>query len=91
MQHHQGLLPLITYSKLCFISNIANCLISLCFCLFDQEETKVVSVDGYQDVEESDTALLCAVAQQPVSVGIDGSAIDFQLYTGVSNGIFFLK
>ena len=47
----------------------------------------MVSIDGYQDVEESDSALLCAVAKQPVSVGMDGSAIDFQLYTGVS--IFF--
>ncbi|XWS15840.1 hypothetical protein CRYUN_Cryun34aG0036300 [Craigia yunnanensis] len=51
-------------------------------CNTTKEETKVVSIDGYQDVEESDSALLCAVAQQPVSVGIDGSAIDFQLYTG---------
>ncbi|PPE02119.1 hypothetical protein GOBAR_DD00849 [Gossypium barbadense] len=52
-------------------------------CNTTKEETKVVSIDGYQDVEQSDSALLCAVAQQPVSVGIDGSAIDFQLYTGV--------
>ncbi|MFQ6652200.1 hypothetical protein Gotur_024178 [Gossypium turneri] len=51
-------------------------------CNTTKEETKVVSIDGYQDVEQSDSALLCAVAQQPVSVGIDGSAIDFQLYTG---------
>ncbi|XVE51469.1 hypothetical protein DITRI_Ditri02bG0043300 [Diplodiscus trichospermus] len=51
-------------------------------CNTTKEETKVVSIDGYQDVEESDSALLCAVAQQPVSVGMDGSAIDFQLYTG---------
>ncbi|OMO65391.1 Granulin [Corchorus olitorius] len=51
-------------------------------CNITKEETKVVSIDSYQDVEESDSALLCAVAQQPVSVGIDGSAIDFQLYTG---------
>ncbi|XVE88209.1 hypothetical protein DITRI_Ditri19aG0050500 [Diplodiscus trichospermus] len=54
-------------------------------CNITKEETKVVSIDGYQDVEESDSALLCAVAQQPVSVGIDASSIDFQLYTG---GIF---
>ena len=57
---------------------------SLCDLLFGQEENKVVSIDGYQDVGESDADLLCAAYQQPVSVGIDGSAWDFQLYTGVS-------
>lgn len=43
-----------------------------------------MSIDGYEDVDESDSALLCAAVNQPVSVGIDGGAIDFQLYTGVS-------
>lgn len=33
---------------------------------------------------ETDGDLLCAAVQQPFSVGIDGSAWDFQLYTGVS-------
>lgn len=51
---------------------------------FNQEETKVVTIDGYEDVGESDSDLLCANVQQPISVGIDGSAWDFQLYTGVS-------
>lgn len=51
---------------------------------FNQEENKVVSIDGYKDVAESDSALLCASVQQPVSVGMDGSALDFQLYTSVS-------
>ncbi|CAM8994811.1 unnamed protein product [Rhodiola kirilowii] len=51
-------------------------------CNTQKEETKVVSIDGYEDVDESDSALLCASVKQPVSVGIDGSAIDFQLYTG---------
>ncbi|XP_002533962.2 low-temperature-induced cysteine proteinase [Ricinus communis] len=56
-------------------------------CNIAKEETKVVSVDGYEDVAESDSALLCATVQQPISVGIDGSAIDFQLYTsGIYNG-----
>ena len=45
---------------------------------------KVVSIDGYEDVDETDSALLCATVQQPISVGMDGSALDFQLYTGVS-------
>ncbi|KAL5575223.1 hypothetical protein UlMin_016922 [Ulmus minor] len=51
-------------------------------CNTTKEETKAVSIDGYQDVGESDSDLLCAVVQQPISVGIDGSAWDFQLYTG---------
>ncbi|KAL6992400.1 hypothetical protein U1Q18_010509 [Sarracenia purpurea var. burkii] len=53
-------------------------------CSTTKEETKVVSIDGYEDVEEKESALYCAVLNQPISVGIDGSAIDFQLYTGVS-------
>ncbi|XP_010999738.1 PREDICTED: low-temperature-induced cysteine proteinase-like [Populus euphratica] len=51
-------------------------------CNTAKEEIKVVSIDGYKDVDETDSALLCAAAQQPISVGMDGSAIDFQLYTG---------
>ncbi|CAI9087270.1 OLC1v1021304C1 [Oldenlandia corymbosa var. corymbosa] len=51
-------------------------------CNATKEERKIVSIDDYTDVAEDDNALLCAVIKQPVSVGIDGSAIDFQLYTG---------
>uniref|UniRef100_A0A803Q3M9 Uncharacterized protein n=1 Tax=Cannabis sativa TaxID=3483 RepID=A0A803Q3M9_CANSA len=47
-----------------------------------KEERKVVTIDGYEDVGESDRDLLCATIHQPISVGIDGSALDFQLYTG---------
>jgi Papain family cysteine protease len=43
----------------------------------------VVTIDGYKDVAQNDEALLCAVVKQPVSVGIDASSLDFQLYTGV--------
>ncbi|PHT30428.1 hypothetical protein CQW23_30022 [Capsicum baccatum] len=43
---------------------------------------KVVTIDGYQDVPQEEGALLCAVAQQPVSAGIHGSSPDFQLYRG---------
>ena len=35
-------------------------------------------------MEETEKALLCATVNQPVRVGIDGSSLDFQLYTGVS-------
>ncbi|KAG2687847.1 hypothetical protein I3760_09G069500 [Carya illinoinensis] len=56
-------------------------------CNTTKEETKVVTIDGYEDVSESDSALLCATVQQPISVGIDGSAMDFQLYTsGIYDG-----
>ncbi|MQL79644.1 hypothetical protein Taro_012100 [Colocasia esculenta] len=56
-------------------------------CNTTKEDIKVVSIDGYRDVSPSDIALLCAVVQQPISVGIDGSSLDFQLYTGgIYNG-----
>ncbi|KAG6756124.1 hypothetical protein POTOM_039546 [Populus tomentosa] len=51
-------------------------------CNTTKEEIKVVSIEGYTDVDETDSALLCATVQQPISVGMDGSALDFQLYTG---------
>ncbi|GFZ06145.1 granulin repeat cysteine protease family protein [Actinidia rufa] len=51
-------------------------------CNTTKEETKAVSIDGYEDVAEEESALFCAVLKQPISVGIDGGAIDFQLYTG---------
>ncbi|XP_020232327.1 low-temperature-induced cysteine proteinase [Cajanus cajan] len=51
-------------------------------CNVTKEERKVVSIDGYSDVAESDSALLCATVKQPISAGIDGSSLDFQLYTG---------
>ncbi|XP_072998650.1 low-temperature-induced cysteine proteinase-like [Typha latifolia] len=51
-------------------------------CNIEEENIKVVEIDGYQDVAQNEAALLCAVVQQPVSVGIDGSSLDFQLYTG---------
>ena len=44
-----------------------------------------MTIDGYADVEPyNEEALLEAVAKQPVSVGIEASAWDFQLYEGVS-------
>lgn len=51
-------------------------------------EEKTVTIDGYSDVDSyNEEALLAAVAKQPVSVAIDGSAFDFQLYyEGIYNG-----
>ncbi|KAI3495358.1 hypothetical protein L1887_37687 [Cichorium endivia] len=48
----------------------------------------VVTIASYVDVEsKNEDALLCAVAKTPVTIGIDGSAYDFQLYTGgIYNG-----
>ncbi|XP_028764934.1 low-temperature-induced cysteine proteinase-like [Neltuma alba] len=51
-------------------------------CNITKEERKVVGIDGYKDVARTESALLCATVKQPISVGMDGSAIDFQLYTG---------
>ncbi|MCL7045930.1 hypothetical protein MKW94_023974 [Papaver nudicaule] len=47
-----------------------------------QCEKKRVTIDGYKDVAPDENALFCSVANQPISVGIVGSSLDFQLYTG---------
>ncbi|KAL2467331.1 Xylem cysteine proteinase 1 [Abeliophyllum distichum] len=47
-------------------------------CSANKEKSKVVSIDGC-----TERALLCAVVKQPVSVGMVGSSLDFQFYTGV--------
>nr|GEZ07653.1 low-temperature-induced cysteine proteinase-like [Tanacetum cinerariifolium] len=56
-------------------------------CIISKENHIAASIDSYTDVEPNENALLCAVAKQPITVGIDGSAYDFQLYTGgIYNG-----
>lgn len=51
------------------------------FIIFAQQlNKKALTIDGYQDVAQEKSALLCAVARQPISVGIDGKSLDFQLY-----------
>ncbi|KAI5402907.1 hypothetical protein KIW84_050487, partial [Lathyrus oleraceus] len=55
-------------------------------CKKDKLKRRVVTIDGYADVPSKDeNKLLKAVAVQPVSVGICGSARAFQMY---SKGIF---
>ncbi|MCD7446199.1 hypothetical protein HAX54_045256 [Datura stramonium] len=51
-------------------------------CNYDELNKKDVTIDGYQDVAQVESTLICAVARQPVSVGIDGKSLDFQLYAG---------
>lgn len=53
-----------------------------------EEEDKTVTIDGFADVAPySEAALLEAVSKQPVSVAIEASAWDLQLYVeGVYNG-----
>ncbi|MCO5551069.1 hypothetical protein L7F22_004566 [Adiantum nelumboides] len=53
-----------------------------------EEEEKTVTIDDFADVQPySEAALLEAVAKQPVSVAIEASAWDLQLYVeGVYNG-----
>ena len=51
-----------------------------------QKNTHVVTIDGYEDIPSNDeSALLNIVAQQPVSVAIEASGRDFQLYAKVNN------
>jgi hypothetical protein len=46
--------------------------------------TKVTTIDGYEDVPaNNEKALLKALAKQPVSVAIEASGQDFQLYASV--------
>ncbi|KAH9606549.1 hypothetical protein KSS87_009128 [Heliosperma pusillum] len=37
---------------------------------------------AFYNIEQSENALLCATVNQPIRVGVHGSSIDFQLYTG---------
>lgn len=49
-----------------------------------QKNARVVSIDDYEDVPENDEkALQKAVANQPVSVAIEGAGREFQLYKSV--------
>ncbi|CAN8306131.1 unnamed protein product [Cochlearia groenlandica] len=55
----------------------------------DQEKSKnkVVTIQGFKKVAQDETSLEIAVAQQPVSVGIDAGGFIFQLYhSGVFTG-----
>ncbi|KAK9696843.1 hypothetical protein RND81_08G000700 [Saponaria officinalis] len=51
-------------------------------CNANKEAKRAVSIEGYEDVEETERGLLCATVKQPISVGIDASSLDFQLYAG---------
>ena len=55
-----------------------------------QGEEKTVTIDEYVDVESySEEALMAAVAKQPVSIAIEASAYDFQLYSEYVISFFF--
>lgn len=50
-----------------------------------QKNSKVVSIDGYEDVPANDEkALKMAVAHQPVSVAIEAAGRGLQLYSSVN-------
>ncbi|KAK9714562.1 hypothetical protein RND81_06G103400 [Saponaria officinalis] len=57
-------------------------------CIKNRASNYAASISGHEDVPENDEdALLMAVANQPVSVGIEGGGFDFQFYSGgVFNG-----
>ncbi|XP_057806657.1 cysteine proteinase mucunain-like [Salvia miltiorrhiza] len=54
-------------------------------CDLNRRNSKVVSIDGYEDVPKNEKALQKAVAHQPVSVAIEASGRALQLY---SSGVF---
>ncbi|KAI3456170.1 hypothetical protein Pfo_012833 [Paulownia fortunei] len=55
-------------------------------CNTKKESSHVAKITGYEDVQaNSESALLKAVANQPVSVAIDAGGSDFQFY---SSGVF---
>jgi hypothetical protein len=50
-----------------------------------QKNTRVVTIDGYEDVPvDSEKSLQKAVANQPISVTIEGAGRAFQFYESVS-------
>lgn len=52
-------------------------------CDTNKRNTHIVTIDGYEEIPSNDeSALLKAVAQQPVSVAIEAGGRDFQLYAG---------
>lgn len=49
-----------------------------------QKNAKVVTIDDYEDVPvNNEKALQKAVANQPVSIAIEGGGREFQLYVSV--------
>lgn len=61
-----------------------NVLITLVPAFLMQKNAHVVTIDSYEDVPENDEkSLQKAVANQPVSVAIDATGSDFQLYASV--------
>nr|GMD90376.1 cysteine proteinase RD21A-like [Ipomoea batatas] len=59
------------------------------YCDTSKRNTRVVSIDGYEDVPENDEkSLMKAVAHQPVSVAIEAGGRAFQFYeSGVFTGL----
>jgi len=55
-------------------------------CQFDSSKV-AADISSYQNVAQSENALLTATVQQPVSIAIDASSYQFQLYSG---GVFNL-
>ena len=52
------------------------------------QKLEVVTIDGFTDVpKNNERALLYAVSKQPVSVAIEASGLDFQLYDRVCKNV----
>ncbi|KAF2554525.1 hypothetical protein F2Q68_00017219 [Brassica cretica] len=52
-------------------------------CNTDKKNTRVVTIDGYEDVPENENSLKKALANQPISVAIEAGGRAFQLYKSV--------
>lgn len=56
-----------------------------------QKNAKVVTIDDYEDVPvNNEKALQKAVANQPVSIAIEGGGREFQLYVSVRLYLFMI-
>lgn len=86
-----GFVPFSTF----FVPNSDNFWLIILLPELFQENSKAVSIDGYEDVPASnEKALQKAVAHQPVSVAIEASGRAFQFYTSVHDlcfCFFYLK
>lgn len=90
---HTGLVAIIrgnnkvrklTRKKIVLIFSFVSC--------FWQKNARVVTIDNYEDVPVNDEkALQKAVANQPVSIAIEGGGREFQLYVSVRSYLFMIK
>ena len=83
MRQFQGSYHISLFSILQYLNHNKLLIICIGF-LVVQKNSKVVSIDSFEDVPVNDeSALLKAAANQPITVAIEASSRDFQFYTSV--------